>query len=201
MSLYLISDTHFDHANIIKYCNRPFERASEMDEHIIRNWNERVQFGDTVLHGGDIAMARSEVAIEYAERVNGQLVHLDGNHDDIDQSQAPFPTLKSYYFTYTYGETEYEFYYTHWPPTEHSDRDDEREPPKHSQPPEWFDGWFLHGHVHNNDLKNFPFINPDEKFVNLSAELLNYTPIEIEELIQLIEHNNRYETIDDVDEL
>lgn len=198
MSLYLISDTHFDHGNIIKYCDRPFSSASEMDSKIRSNWNERVTYNDTVLFGGDLAMARSEVAIEYAEDLRGQLLALDGNHDDIIQSDAPFPVLKSYYFTYEYDGTEYEFYYTHWPKTEESDRDDGRESPVYSEPPAWFDGWVLHGHVHNNDLENYPFINPTRKYANLSVELLEYTPIEIEELIEILELGERFETVSDV---
>lgn len=198
MSLYLISDTHFDHGNIIEYCDRPFESASEMDSQLIDNWNQRVAYDDTVLFGGDIAMARSDIAIEYAQKVNGQLVMLNGNHDDINEADAPFPIFQSYYFDYSYNGTNYEFYYTHWPPTERSEREDDREAPPWATPPDWFDGWVLHGHIHNNDVKNFPFVNPTEQFVNVSAELLEYTPITIEELLQIIERGERYETISDV---
>ncbi len=113
MALYLISDTHFGHTNIIKHCDRPFRLASEMDKEIIQNWNERIQYDDTVLHGGDIAMSHEKSAIQYVERLNGQIVHIDGNHDDLNHSESSFPTLKSYYFTYTYKGIEYEFYYTH----------------------------------------------------------------------------------------
>lgn len=198
MSLYLLSDTHFDHANIIEYCTRPFNSAEEMNATLIENWNQRVTYEDTVLFGGDIAMARSEVAIEYANKLQGQLVLLDGNHDDIDASVAPFPIMKSYYFDYVYNDTHYEFYYTHWPDKEASNREDERNAPYWASPPKWFDGWVLHGHVHNNDLENFPFVNPTDKFINLGVELLEYTPIKLEELLAIVEQGERYETISDV---
>jgi len=200
MSLFLLSDTHFDHGNIIKYCDRPFSSASEMDSLMISNWNERVSYDDTVLFGGDIAMARGKIAIEYAQKLNGSLVLLDGNHDDIDEAEAPFPILKSYYFTYEFEGTEYEFYYTHWPLMSRSKREDDRDAPKWSKPPEWFDGWYLHGHVHNNDVGNYPFVNPNEKMVNLGVELLEFTPIEIEELIRILDAGGRYDTVSDVPE-
>lgn len=196
MSLYLISDTHFDHENIIEYCNRPFESASEMDSQLKYGWNKRVQGEDTVLHGGDIAMARGDVAIEYTNQLNGSIVLLDGNHDDIDQSEAPFPVMKSYYFTYIYEGTEYEFYYTHWPMG--TDHHGEQNWPHYAEPPSWFNGWYLHGHVHNNDPENFPFVDSDKNYVNLSVELTGYTPLHIEELIEILKNNQRYTTINDV---
>jgi len=62
--------------------------------------------------------------------------------------------------------------------------------------PDWFDGWLLHGHMHNN-VENYPFINLNNKFINILAELLNYTPIEIEELISFLQHKTCYNTIQD----
>jgi very-short-patch-repair endonuclease len=51
--------------------------------------------------------------------------------------------------------------------------------------------------VWESDIENFPFINPNKKSVNLSVELLNYTPIEIKELIKLLQNKERYNTIQD----
>ena len=46
--VFLTSDTHFDHENIIKYCSRPFNSKDEMNKAMISNWNSVVGDSDTV---------------------------------------------------------------------------------------------------------------------------------------------------------
>ena len=41
--VFFTSDTHFDHFNIIEYCDRPFTNVKAMNEHIITNWNKTVK--------------------------------------------------------------------------------------------------------------------------------------------------------------
>ena len=53
MKIYIISDTHFNHENIIKYCNRPFKDINEMNDAIIDNWNRIVKKDEIVYHLGD----------------------------------------------------------------------------------------------------------------------------------------------------
>ena len=64
-SIYLIGDTHFDHANIIRYCNRPFRNVQEMNETIVRNWNEIVKDKDTVYFLGDWTFGRGHKPAKY----------------------------------------------------------------------------------------------------------------------------------------
>jgi calcineurin-like phosphoesterase family protein len=82
MTTFFSSDTHFGHANVIRYCNRPFEDVRAMDESLIRNWNSVVQPGDTIYHLGDFGFYRADE--EYAKvlrRLNGNKVFIFGNHD------------------------------------------------------------------------------------------------------------------------
>ena len=45
---YFIADTHFGHRQIIDYEDRPFTSVEEMDEILIKNWNETVDNNDTI---------------------------------------------------------------------------------------------------------------------------------------------------------
>ena len=54
-NLFFTSDTHFFHEGIIRFCNRPFGSVEEMNETLIRNWNEKVPEDGTVFHLGDFA--------------------------------------------------------------------------------------------------------------------------------------------------
>lgn len=81
MTQYWTSDTHFNHANIIRYCNRPFENVQEMNEIMIRNWNSRVQPQDTVYHLGDFASGDRSKIRGILSRLNGKKILIRGNHD------------------------------------------------------------------------------------------------------------------------
>jgi len=53
---FFTSDTHFNHANIIKFCDRPFKDVELMNETLIANWNRVVGLDDTVFHLGDFCL-------------------------------------------------------------------------------------------------------------------------------------------------
>lgn len=78
---YFTSDTHFGHTNIIKYCNRPFADAGEMDRAIIANWNETVKPEDTIYHMGDVFFTSPERAKHILSNLNGYKILILGNHD------------------------------------------------------------------------------------------------------------------------
>lgn len=58
--IYFTADTHFGHYNVIRFCDRPFASAEEMDEAMIQNWNERVTGNDTVYILGDKFLETSD---------------------------------------------------------------------------------------------------------------------------------------------
>ena len=77
--IWIISDTHFFHGNIIKYCNRPFYSYQEMNEYMINSWNSIVSKDDIIIHLGDFAFRNK--AKEIREKLNGTIFLIRGNHD------------------------------------------------------------------------------------------------------------------------
>ena len=82
MKVFFTRDLHFGHANAIKFDNRPFTSVEEMDEELIRRWNNKVASGDLVYVLGDIIWKpQTEEAVEILKRLNGQKILIKGNHD------------------------------------------------------------------------------------------------------------------------
>ena len=105
--IWITSDTHFNHTNIIKYTNRPFENTKIMDETIINNWNSVVDENDIVWHLGDFAFGdttvdangkrrnRFDVIREYLPQLNGKINLVLGNHDRR-MGKSPSEDIKLY---------------------------------------------------------------------------------------------------------
>ncbi|MBI4044955.1 MAG: 2'-5' RNA ligase family protein [Candidatus Diapherotrites archaeon] len=163
--IFLISDLHLDHTNIIKYCNRPFVSVEEMNQTIVNNWNKTVNDEDTVYFLGDMAFGRgSRKASYWLTQLKGKIVFIEGNHEEIGKVPARERLILKY--------KDKVFLLIHDPAL---------------KPKNW-SGWTIHGHKHNNDLKGHPLINPKKKTVNVSAELVNYTPIELDVLLTKVEY-------------
>ena len=80
-NIFFVSDTHFGHTNIMKYCNRPFTSIEEHDRTIIERWNEKVGSDDIIFHLGDFAFASEKRIKEILEQLNGKKYLIFGNHD------------------------------------------------------------------------------------------------------------------------
>ena len=96
-NVWFIADTHFSHANILKYCNRPFADVREMDETIIENWNSLVDDLDIVWVLGDFCMSRNVAVIRsYLMRLKGRICITLGDHDAYKgvMKSAGFDTVR-----------------------------------------------------------------------------------------------------------
>lgn len=82
--VWVWADLHLGHANIIRYTQRPFSSAAQMDECLYANWQATVGPNDRLVVVGDVAM-RDAVGehtwqrIRDARGANKRLVF--GNHD------------------------------------------------------------------------------------------------------------------------
>ena len=78
MSTFFTADSHLNHTNIIRYCNRPFNNVHEMNETLISNWNSVVKKNDEVYHLGDFCFGDP---YRFLQRLNGTIHFVLGNHD------------------------------------------------------------------------------------------------------------------------
>ncbi|WP_238476995.1 metallophosphoesterase [Natranaeroarchaeum sulfidigenes] len=168
MSRYVISDHHFGHTNIIEYCDRPFSSVGAMNNTLLDRHYETVDDEAVLIHLGDVAMDMQDgrETIEYFQRLDGDLL-VRGNHDvGLEPEQAPFPVLDSCVLNHD----DYTFYCAHRP---------------EDIPDDW-DGWIIHGHMHNNDTDGYPFVAVDDQRVNVSSELLNFRPLALDTITSII---------------
>ncbi len=81
---FFTADTHFGHERIMRYCNRPFASADEMNECLFANWEATVRQSDTVYHLGDVAFGNRERVQKIVDRFRklpGKKYLIPGNHD------------------------------------------------------------------------------------------------------------------------
>lgn len=78
---FFTSDTHFSHANIIRYCVRPFKDVEQMNEAIIANWNSVIGSDDIVFHLRDFCLGNATEWTNVLNRLNGKIFLIMGNHD------------------------------------------------------------------------------------------------------------------------
>jgi calcineurin-like phosphoesterase family protein/2'-5' RNA ligase len=173
-TIFFIGDLHLDHANIIRYCSRPFSfyDVKEMNEVLIKNWNCTVNPDDKVYFLGDLAFGKkSKPAKFYLKHLNGDIILLKGSHDRGLEGTKEYEILQT---------GNHKFLILHNPDT---------------KPIEWND-WVIHAHKHNNDIKAYPFINGKSKTINVSVELINYKPVSLDFLLSLdIDSIKRMDTI------
>lgn len=82
VDIWITSDLHFDHGNILKFCpkTRPFKSKDQMNETLIREWNSKVKPEDYIIHLGDFCFKGAEVTGGFLKRLNGNKIMILGNH-------------------------------------------------------------------------------------------------------------------------
>lgn len=166
---FFIGDTHFGHRNILRFDavrpHRPFDTIEEHDEELVRRWNGVVSKGDIVWHLGDFAFSSKAIAI--AGRLNGHKRLVLGNHDHYPTAEY----LKHFHKVYGAATLRDDILLTHVPV--HPDQLDRFK-------------FNVHGHLHTHSLD-------DARYINVSAEQINLTPVPMEWVELRTKDSNRKE--------
>ena len=174
-SVFLVSDTHFGHAGVCRFmCNdgvtklRPWDSPEDMDEAMVKAWNETVGPKDKVYHLGDVVINRK--ALPIMERLNGDKVLIRGNHDIFrdDEYRKYFRELRAYHVMNG-------MILSHIP--------------IHTESLGRF-GVNIHGHLHSNRVMKRDFFS-DELMIDTSyhcvcVEQTDFRPILFEDVIKRI---------------
>ena len=173
--VWFSSDPHFSHNNIIKFTNdkgeliRPFATVHDMDEYIIERHNSVVKQTDKWYCLGDVGFNRASLE-RILPRLNGHKRLILGNHDRFDMrfyTQYFAKVMESW-------QPEREILFTHRPVLlgDHDHHDKVK--------------INVHGHVHQNTIN-------DPRYLNLSMEAINYTPVNFDTIHQTIKERNLFE--------
>jgi calcineurin-like phosphoesterase family protein len=184
MKVYFTSDTHFSHANIIKYCNRPFykdgdfigegdianrpwinddikqKRAEWMNEVLIKNWNSVVNPEDVVYHLGDFGYINSNDYKKLIDELNGNIIVFQGNHDSNNK-------IKTYLIKGMMYFGSKSVYAQHHPPEDIPNCD-----------------FCICGHVHDKWKHKIYRKHPNTPIINLSCDVWDYKPVSTNSLLK-----------------
>jgi len=164
-AVFLVSDTHFGHKGVCHFTRsdgvtklRPFDNPDEMDEFMVKAWNERVGPKDKVYHLGDVVINRR--ALPTLARLNGDKVLIRGNHDifpDMEYREY-FRELRAYHVVEG-------MIFSHIP--------------IHEESLGRF-GVNVHGHLHANRVMKDGVV--DARYHNVCVETTDFAPILFEDV-------------------
>jgi calcineurin-like phosphoesterase family protein len=159
---------------------RPWDDVHEMDEALVANWNSVVRPQDKVYHLGDVVINRK--ALKTLERLNGDKVLIRGNHDIFKLGEY------TQYFRDVRGVHVLDkFILSHIP-----------------LHPSSIGRWTanIHGHLHSYRVKAECLVYKDgeiftkvdtidSRYFSVCVEQINYTPIPLETVKQLIKEQQQ----------
>lgn len=196
---YYIADCHFYHRSLLNSMdNRGFSSVEEMNEYMIKRWNDKVKKRDEVFILGDFSYGNGEETNAILERLNGKIYLIEGNHDGRylkrkDFNRDKFQWVKAYAETHDNG---FRVVMCHYPIPCYSGQYTVN---KEGQPKTYM----LYGHVHDTHdeklVRQFQQITRDTEIVdregnvkNLQSNMINcfcmysdYEPLTLEEWSQL----------------
>lgn len=182
--IWFTSDQHFDHANIITFCARPFAGLAEMQRELISRHNARVRPGDTVYHLGDFCLDERRVATFLAP-LAGEHVLIAGNHDGCHPCHRRHVRSAQRYLLAGFRSVHA---HLHFPeldallchlPYANDAAEGGRETRYPEYRPKDEGKWLLCGHVHEAWRTN-------RRMLNVGVDQHDYAPISISEVREII---------------
>jgi len=162
MRYWFTSDTHFGHANIIRYDNRPFQDIVEHDNELIRRWNTVVGKGDVVYHLGDFSWHGKEAqADSILSQLYGTKFLITGNHDPNAVKKSRYWAKVTPYHEVTIEKQKiclFHYRMVVWNRSHHG-------------------SWALHGHSHGSLPVNYEAMTLD-----VGTMCWDYAPVSFEEI-------------------
>lgn len=185
--IWFTSDLHIGHTNVVDFCQRPFKDVNEMNEALVRNWNNCVKPTDTIFVLGDLALCPYKEFEPIARRLNGTKYLVKGNHDhysDTQYQRVGFTVFHEIKMKLC-GRDIRMSHYPYWLPWykrlfafKSELRYQERRPPK--IPGEWL----FHGHSHVKYKKA-----NDGQRIHVGVDAWNFRPVSLNELESLMAKN------------
>jgi calcineurin-like phosphoesterase family protein len=184
VAIWFTSDQHFGHANVVRFCNRPFQTLAEMHVVLIEGWQRLVKPDDTVYLLGDVFFCTARTAADIAKQLPGKVVLVQGNHDKLSASQ-----YKSFGWTVVQdasirllGHFLTLSHFPYWPNMPdglpaHDLRYPDRRPIDRGR-------WLLCGHVHNR-------WKTKDKMINVGVDVWNYAPVSLGGIDSIIKKASR----------
>lgn len=166
---YYISDLHFGHENAIRFDDRPFENADEMDAKMIELWNEKVTENDEVYIVGDFSYKSGKTADWYLDQLKGRKHLIIGNHDrKTFENELAMQHFESVHQMLQIKDEEKWIFLCHYPMAEWNGS-------RHGS-------WLIYGHIHGNQNDVFAFMQTRTRALNAGACINNYVPVTFQEL-------------------
>lgn len=96
--IFFTSDLHFNHSNVIRFCERPFANEKEMNAALIANWNKVVGENDIVFNLGDLNwFPANHDNLKILKQLNGIHYLIPGNHDKVDKFELAEEKLENFH--------------------------------------------------------------------------------------------------------
>lgn len=163
-NVWLWSDLHFFHKNIIKFSDRPYENVEQMNEHLLANHNEYVEPGDVSIWVGDVGFGNDPAVNKILDQCNGYKILIVGNHD-FNKRKVRNLNFDEIHLLYNIPTPEGDLVLTHYPMENIEDP--------------YFN---IHGHLHA-----FPRLDTGHPLhFNINCEGIGYKPMNLKKLCNIV---------------